>query len=35
MTVNEFLKSLSDFLWFFGFVGTYLLVTRTTNKDKD
>lgn len=35
MTVNEFLRSLSDFMWTFGWIGTYLLVTRIINKDKD
>ena len=35
MTVNEFLRSLSDFMWVFGWIGTYLLFTMTSNKDKD
>lgn len=34
MTTNEFLRSLSDFLWTFGWIGTFLLMTKDDhNKD--
>lgn len=33
MTINEFLRSLSDFLWTFGWIGSFFIFAKL-NEDK-
>lgn len=35
MTVNEFLRSLSDFMWIFGWIGSFFIFASMNDRDKD
>ena len=35
MTVEQFLKSLSDFMWTFGWIGSFFILVSLTEDDKD
>lgn len=35
MTVNEFLRSLSDFMWTFGWIESFFIFARMNDRDKD
>lgn len=35
MTINEFLKSLSDFMWTFGWIGSFFIFVSLNEDDKD